>query len=74
MKALTKPEKFRATSHIYGYECEDDPYWEGPCPPPPSGTEWVVVDRVVEWDENGDPYFVDVYDCVDVDDPDINDC
>ena len=74
MKALTKPEKFRATSRIYGYECNDILENDDDVACAPTGTEWVVVDTEVVWDENGNPEFVDVYNCVDVDDPDINEC
>ncbi|MYB93592.1 hypothetical protein F4Y43_06980 [Candidatus Poribacteria bacterium] len=71
MKALTKPEKFQVMSRIYGYECNDILENEDDVACDPTGREEIEVDCV--WDtEIGE--CVPVYDCVDVEDPDINEC
>ncbi len=70
MKALTKPEKFRATSRIYGYECNDilENEDDVACL---TGSEWIEVDRV--WNPSTQEY-ESVYECEETSDPDINDC
>ena len=73
MKALTKPEKFRVMSRIYGYECDDWVDEDCTPPDPPSGTTWVITNCDVVFDENGDPEVVCDEDCESVDE-DVNDC
>ena len=71
MKALTKPEKFRDMSHIYGYdECNDilENTDEVDCV---TGSEWTEVDCV--WSA-ADEECLPVYDCMETSDPDINEC
>lgn len=70
MKALTKPEKFRATSRIYGYECNDilENEDDVACL---TGSELIEVDCV--WDA-ATQECVPVYDCMETADPDINEC
>ena len=56
MKALTKPEKFRAMSRIYGYEEDSvDEVFDG--------TEWVWVGWETDFGPTGRIIIYDVYDC-----------
>ncbi|MCE2435574.1 MAG: hypothetical protein J4F29_22055 [Candidatus Latescibacteria bacterium] len=71
MKALTKPETFQVMSRIYGYECNDILENEDDVACNPSGTESIQIGT--EWDPSTQA-FEPVYECVEVDDPDMNDC